>query len=194
MARRKIWIEPVTDRTKADTNYIKSLANTIREYGIESLSEEQRHFWFFGSEEKLSTSDDLLGTAGGTQLMCCTKIIKGTMNAHDYNRIENNCVILAELLNRNGYAVNITVKADWIMTDFPYLSEVNRIRDNVNALLDAFARKAGSPKIHYWDSLNWADANALEKNIKNIDILLQEMISGFRYSGTFYSGQEVALP
>jgi hypothetical protein len=33
----------------------------------------------------------------------------------------------------------------------------------------------------------------LDQNIKNIDILLQRMIAGFRRSGTFFSGQGVVL-
>ena len=122
------------------------------------------------------------------------KTSKGYINAVDLNRIENTCSYLADQLNSYGYSVSITVKTDWTMEDFPYPSEIDRIRDNVNALITAYYKLQGSPDIRYVDTINYEDANSLEQNIKNIDTLLQNMISGFRYSGTFFSGQEVIFP
>ncbi len=195
MARRKIWESPATDRTRADANYIASLADQIREHGIESLTEEQRLYWFFGGSQELWASDGPLGTKDGEQLVCRTKVIKGAINAYDYNRIERNCVILAERLNAYGYPVSIQARTDWVMGYFPHrLTEIDRIRDNVNTLLDAYHKMPGSPDIRYWGRLDWTDANSLEQNIRNIDTLLHQMITGFRYSGTFFSGQEVILP
>ena len=71
---------------------------------------------------------------------------------------------------------------------------MDRIKGNVEALLTTYHTMSGSPAITYTDSMDWNDANSLEQNIKNVDTLLQRMITGFRYSGTFYSGQEVVLP
>lgn len=122
------------------------------------------------------------------------KTSKGYINYTDLNRIESNCAYLADQLRGYGYSVSIQVKTDWTMQDFPYLSEINRIRDNVNTLIDAYYKLQGSPDIRYVDTLNWQDVNSLEQNIKNLDILLQRMIAGFRYCGTFYSGQGVILP
>lgn len=122
------------------------------------------------------------------------KTPKGHFNVSDVNRIESNCAYLAGQLNGYGYSVSIQAKTDWTMQDIPYQSEIDRIRDNVNMLIDAYHKLQGSPDIRYWDSLNWQDANSLERNIKNIDTLLLRMISGFRYCGTFFSGQEVILP
>ncbi len=120
--------------------------------------------------------------------------LKGALNSSDLNRIETNCQYLSGQLNSYGYSVSIQTKTDWSRPDFPYQSEIDRIRDNVNALIDCYNKMPGSPEIRYVDTLDWADANSLEQNIKNIDTLLQQMIAGFRYSGTFYSGQEVILP
>jgi len=119
---------------------------------------------------------------------------KGYINATDLNRIEGNCEYLADKLTEYGHRISISTKTDWTMQDFPYRSEIDRIRDNVNALINAYYKMQGSPDIRYWGSLDWRDANSLEQNIKNIDILLQRMIAGFKRCGTFRSGQEVVLP
>lgn len=113
---------------------------------------------------------------------------KGALNYQDLNRIESNCSYLAGHLNAYGYGVSITVKTEWTMHDFPWQSEIDRIRDNVNTLLDAFLRLSGSPEIRYWDSLDWQDLNSLEQNILNIDILLQRMAAVFLRCGDAHGG------
>jgi hypothetical protein len=115
------------------------------------------------------------------------------INWGDLSRIEINCRYIAEQLNLYGYKVNITVKTDWDMAEFPYLIEINRIRDNINTLITAYHKMLGSPDIKYWNSLNWQDMNSLEQNLLNLNNLLELMKQSFRYSGTFYSGQEVVL-
>ena len=114
---------------------------------------------------------------------------KGALNPpYDLNRIEGNCSYLADQLNTYGYDVEITVKTDWTIQDFPYQSEIDRIRDNVNTLIDVFHRLPGSPDIRYWDSLDWTDMNSLEQNILNIDILLQRMAAVFLRCGDAHGG------
>jgi hypothetical protein len=114
---------------------------------------------------------------------------KGTLNPRiDLNRIEGNCAYLAGQLNAYGYYVVITVKTDWTDDDFPRQSEVDRIRDNVNTLLDMLYKLPGSPDIRYWDSLDWNDMNSLEQNILNLDILLQRMAAVFLRCGDAHGG------
>lgn len=79
------------------------------------------------------------------------------------------------------------------MSDFPYLSEIDRIRDNVNALRNAYYVMASSPDIRYWNSLDWTDVNTLEQNLLNLNILLELMKASFKYSDIFYAGQEMVL-
>jgi hypothetical protein len=122
-----------------------------------------------------------------------SKSNKGYFNIEVINRIESNCEYLEEQLNSYGYTISIITKTDWETSDFPYLTEINRIRDNVNALLEAYYTQDDSPDITYWNSLNWEDANSLEENLKNIYDLLELMAENFKYAGTFYAGQEVIL-
>lgn len=119
---------------------------------------------------------------------------RGKLDNTMLNRIEGNCQYLSVQLNSYGYFVSITVKTDWAEDDFPYQDEMDRIKGNVNAILAAYHTLIGSPSIDFDTSMNWDDANDLEQNIKNIDTLLQRMVAGFRYCGTFNCGQEAILP
>lgn len=114
---------------------------------------------------------------------------KGAFNPYyDFNRIETNCEYLAGQLNAYGYSVLITVKTNWAEDDFPEQDEVDRIRNNVNTLIDSFHKLPGSPDIRYWNSLDWNDMNSLEQNIKNLDILLQRMAAVFLRCGDAHGG------
>lgn len=119
---------------------------------------------------------------------------KGVFNYVDWNRIETNCRYLADTLNSYGYYVEIETKTDWVETDYPTKRQVDRIRSNIEALISCYHRKQGSPEIGFGVYFGWEDANSLEQNLENIDTLLGCMVDGFRYSGTFFSGQEVVLP
>ncbi|HWQ76861.1 MAG TPA: hypothetical protein VN441_16260 [Syntrophomonas sp.] len=113
---------------------------------------------------------------------------KGVLNFPDLNRIEIDCKYIADQLNAYGYDLNITVKTDWAITDFPTLAHINRIRGNVDVLLDALYRSPDSPAIRYWNSLDWTDANALEQNLLNLYNLLQRMASVFLRCGDAHGG------
>lgn len=105
------------------------------------------------------------------------------------NRIEGNCQWLYNHLKAQGYYVQIQTKT-WDMAMFPYRSEIDRIRNNVKAIVEGFHKLNGSPEIRYTDTLNWNDANSLEQNLLNVDVLLQKMIDHLRYSGELYSGED----
>ena len=113
---------------------------------------------------------------------------KGALNYQDLNRIESNCFYLAGQISAYGYSIAIAVKTDWTTQDFPYRVQVDRIRGNVDSLLDALYRLPGSPEIRYWNSLDWTDVNSLEQNIKNIDTLLQRMAAVFLRCGDAHGG------
>ena len=116
---------------------------------------------------------------------------KGALNLeYDLNRIESNCGYLASQLISYGYPASITVKTDWTMNDFLSLTSANRIRDNINTLINAFHKLPGSPDIRYWDGLDFTDANSLEQNIKNIDTLLQRMAAVFLRCGEAHGGDQ----
>lgn len=160
------WIEPVWKRTKADVDYAVQLSNKILETGFSSLTSKEQADW----------------TAG----------LIGCLSYWDLNRIEQNTKYLSDLLNSYGYNQDLTCKMDWLMTDFPYAMEMERIRSNIKALTHSYhAQDANLP-----DSLEKPDHRVIN-NLESILKLMKEMVHrmelGFRYSGTFHSGQEVAF-
>ena len=93
------------------------------------------------------------------------------LNYWDLNRIEQNTEYLADLLNGYGYNQNITHKTDWLMGDFPYSAEMERVRTNVLELLEVYHEQE-TPLPTTLEKLDWKKLNALENNLK----LMYEMI------------------
>lgn len=116
---------------------------------------------------------------------------KGYYNYTDLNRVEEWCEYLANLLTSYSYPVNIQVKKDWQMSDLPNTDDMERIRKNVNAIKTAFHAYTEIP-----ENLNYMTiekANDIEKILSEIDFLTKNMISYFKYSNTFNSGESEGL-
>ena len=121
-----------------------------------------------------------------TQLDLFNDTEKGNYNYTDLNRVEEWCEYVANRLNEYNYFVDIVVKTDWTMLDFPTNADMERIRNNVENMKKAYYSFKKVP-----DTLNKMDinkANAIEKILSEIDILLDKMIAEFRKCGTFNSG------
>ena len=61
---------------------------------------------------------------------------KGYYNYNDLNRIEIWCRYLEHWINENHYYLKIDTKIDWCRNDFPTVSELERIRNNIQVLKD----------------------------------------------------------
>ena len=119
------------------------------------------------------------------------KTPKGYYNYTDLNRIETWCEYLANLLTSYSYPVSITVKKNWAMSDLPNVNDMERIRSNVNAIKTVFHAYTDVP-----ENLNYMTiekANDIEKILSELDYLTKNMISSFRYSNTFNSGESEGL-
>ena len=119
------------------------------------------------------------------------KTPKGYYNYTDLNRIETWCEYLANLLTSYSYPVSITVKKNWAMSDLPNVNDMERIRSNVNTIKTAFHAYTNIP-----ENLNYMTiekANDIEKILSELDFLTKNMISSFRYSNTFNSGESEGL-
>ncbi len=117
------------------------------------------------------------------------KTSKGYYNISDLNRVEGWCGYLAKLFTLYGYPVHITTKTNWSVTDFPYSSEMERIRSNVEKVKQVYCSYLATPLVP--TTLNRIDiekANAIEKILFNIDELMNKMVAEFRKSGTFNCG------
>lgn len=114
---------------------------------------------------------------------------KGALNASDLNRIENNCEYLSDLLHSCGYTSHVTVKTDWVMTDFPTLAEFIRIRDNITELLSAYAQAQDMPDMRSDNRTDYIEINNMEFDLYRINEMIANMKAIYMYSGELYGGE-----
>lgn len=163
------WIEPVWWRTRQDLERALNLSRRVAKGGLPSLTPSEQKEWLSG-------------------LLAC-------LNAHDLNRIEIDTRWLENALYAYGYglASSAEYKTDWTMTDMPLSGQLGRIRSNVDHLLEIYHEQETALPNSLEDP-DWQTINALERVLYEMRDMLRRMEQGFRYSGTFYSGQEVVLP
>ena len=114
------------------------------------------------------------------------------LNYWDLNRIEQDTEYLSNMLNGYGYNQSLVCKTDWLMSEFPYAIQMERVRTNIQKLINAYhAQDVLLPAT--LENLNWIKINSIESNLKFIKEMIHRMEESFRYSGTFYSGQGVSL-
>ena len=100
--------------------------------------------------------------------------LKGAYNYTDLNRVESWCEYLQELLKTYGFGEELDIKTDWTISDYPTRTEIDRIRQNVDTL-KSFCISINPGTILYNNTLNYEQANLLEKILYQIYILLTEM-------------------
>lgn len=122
-----------------------------------------------------------------TQLDITNLTSKAYCNYTDLNRIEQWCEYLAEILNNYNYFVNIVTKTNWTMLDFPTQSEMERIRENINTLKQAYFAFTQVPE--NLENMTWQMANNIEKILFEIEKILSCMENNFEYCGVASMGQ-----
>lgn len=152
--------ELITDRTQADVAVLKALADKIKS-----------------------------GSFTAADILEFNLPSKGAYNFEDLNRVGKALIFLAELLTESGYPVSVDVKTDWTMSDIPrindiaaYLQQVDKIRNALN-IVDYLPETPTT-------ILTVEQANDIEKIIESTYDFLQNMIAEYRYSNTFYSGED----
>ena len=141
---------------------------------------------------------------------------KGNYNFTDLNRLEEWCNYLQKKYNDNYYNLNLNLRlkyyiyeelkefkylnlkemlfielkrGNWSMTDIPTLSEINRIRDNIQTLKDNLMTR-NTLTIVKNNTMNYNQANILEQILSELDEIFTLYEKSLRYCGTFYCGEE----
>lgn len=96
-----------------------------------------------------------------------TRDLKGAYNYSDLNRVESWCEYLQHFLEIWGFKKELIVKKDWNIRDYPTRTEIDRIRNNINTL-KSFCQAIQTENILYNNTLNYEQANALEKIMYDI--------------------------
>ena len=115
-------------------------------------------------------------------------LIKGTFNYTDLNRIESKQEELKNLFNDMGYWNTPITNKTWGENDIFNADEFQRILDNTNVLRQAFFVYKATPNTppisFYWD-----DINSLEKILYDLDVMINDVKSNYRYCGEFECGE-----
>ena len=130
-----------------------------------------------------------------------TKIFSSSdkYNYYELSRVNNNIQHISELLTSHGFypVLNKPIKTNYTRLDFPTVTLVNDVRENILSLVGTFYQPPGAPELNVDTNqlqiFDYNKANELELNLQGLYDLIEKAMQLARYSGTFYSGEEIVL-
>lgn len=144
----------VTDRTQADVDRLMYLFRLFDKWGSFSGTAEELAEW---------NADP-----------------KGAYHAADLNRVGDAVAYLAGMLNGYGYSVAVSPKKDWTSQDTPTASQMQRYLDDVSALRAVLAVLPTTPEVPpEMEGLTYTEANDIEQILKDIESVINTMITTF---------------
>ncbi len=150
----------ITDRTQADVDRVRQLAQK----GFGNMTADEKAEWLNG--------------------------LKGAYNASDLNRVGAAVAYVAGRLTGYGYAVSVSPRQDWQVTDIPTQESMTAYLADVAALRAALTVAAGTPEVpEDMERLTWQEANNIEQILVDVDELLTRMAAAWFYSGDLYAGE-----
>lgn len=152
----------VTDRTQADVNRVKQIAEKIKN-----------------------------GTASESELAeFNSAAMKGSYNASDLNRVGAAMQYVADRLGEFGYDVSIDQKLDWTSVDWPTPETMGTYLADLEELRSKFAIMQTTPTVpEDMEKLTYTEANNIEKILEDIDVLLTRSAQAWFYAGDPFSGE-----
>lgn len=113
--------------------------------------------------------------------------IKGSCNADDLNRIEQDCDYLAGILG-----VTVSTRT-WNRTDFPTPDEFERILNNLNTLRSAYAVYRTTPGTPENPVNNFHKANDVEQILHDLYVLYEDNKRAIMFAGEPCAGQMIGV-
>lgn len=114
----------------------------------------------------------------------------GFYNASDLNRVGAAVEYLAERLNSAGYLIAVTPKTNWTIGDTHDITDMDSYLANVAEIRAALSVLPSTPNLpENMRFIMYEQANDIEKVLKDVDWLINNMIAAFYYSGELYSGE-----
>ena len=150
----------ITDRTQADVDRVRQLAQK----GFGNMTADEKTEWLNG--------------------------LKGAYNASDLNRVGAAVAYVAGRLKGYGYAVSVSPRQDWQVSDIPTPESMTAYLADVAALRAALTVAADTPEVpEDMERLTWQEANDIEQILVDVDELLTRMAAAWFYSGDLYAGE-----
>lgn len=113
---------------------------------------------------------------------------RGFLTPETLNRIEEKQTELKGLLNGIGYWNTDFVNFEWQISDVFGETDLQRIIDNENALKNAFFVYENTPQTPN-ASYHYENINALEKILYDLEKMINDVKTNFRYCNTFECGE-----
>lgn len=113
---------------------------------------------------------------------------KGFCNVVDMQRLEDNCVILANVLG-----VTIDGRSEWAMEEFPDQSEFTRILGNINTLRGAYYTSSSTPSTPENPMNHYAKWNAAERILYDLYTLYLANASAYIRAGEAFAGEQIGV-
>lgn len=198
-----VWRDPVFDRTLEDVELaIQKIAEwkkshthsadirfendalVVQDAGTAYVADDK---FMLQADGMARVEDDVLVVRVGDVYE-----LKGCLNLVDLNRIEGNIAYLAEKMESYSYSPNIHGK-QWSRVDMPNQNDMERIIENIRALVSAFYSPDNPPPLPT-TMVSYADINAIEEYLSLIKQLLDVLESSFMKVGTIKSGSTMFLP
>jgi hypothetical protein len=114
------------------------------------------------------------------------------LSASEMNRIENNINLLAIHLRSIQYQIpTLEVKTNRTRVSIDYLSDINRIEQNLEAVRLRFLTPPNYLETKVWTkekTFDYNDANRLEANTQLMREYADRVVSSFRYCGAINTG------
>ena len=150
----------ITDRTQKDVDY----AARLNAAGWDGMTEDERTAWTLG--------------------------LKGTYNASDLNRVGNAVNYVAGRLEDAGYSVPVDPKIDWLESDIPTGSSMERYLEDVETIRSTLTVLPGTPDVpEDMVGLTYEEANDIERILLAVDTLITNMINAYLYSNEINCGE-----
>lgn len=109
---------------------------------------------------------------------------RGTLTINTLNRIENKQSELVLLLADEGYR-NIDIQTrQWSYTDYFNINDLNRIISNLDVLQNNYYTYGNTPATPF-PIYHYQNINDIEKNLVDIESILDDMKTRYRRCGTF---------
>lgn len=125
------------------------------------------------------------------------KTPKGQYGPEDLNRVEGAVAELSALAEALDIHFDPEIKTDWGLpgafsaNTWPTQQQMARYLGNVAGLCAAVEVSAGLPGT--MENLSFQDANRIEAALEAVYMRIQRVLQIFRYSGTFFAGEENRL-
>lgn len=125
------------------------------------------------------------------------KTPKGFYNASDLNRVGECLKYLAAELQKYGYSVSVTARANWTARDAPTIADLDALLADVGAVRAALPMPENTPEPPETGRfLSWKRANDIETILFTVETVILQIVRSFLQSNAFtmWAGSPVHLP